>query len=105
MACCNCCTNTLNLGCFDACSVIIDTGIVADLTNEGTWILSLEFGRRTVYYSADIVAGDNVIFTLDSLNESYTYVGQIIDPNGTVISINQGGTDYDCIQFTTKITQ
>ncbi len=103
MSCCHCCENTLNLGCVNACGLIFDTGIVVDLATEGTWILELSFGNVVQYYSTDVLDGDNVIFTMNNLNESYTYTGVIIDPLGAIVEIEKGGLLYDCIQFTTKI--
>lgn len=103
MSCCHCCENTLILGCVNACGLIFDTGITADPTTEGTWILELTFGNVIQYFSTDVIDGEDVIFTLNNLNESYTYTGVIIDPSGTVIEIEKNGVQYDCIQFTTKI--
>lgn len=102
MSCCNCCTNTLNLGCLNSCGALLDTGIVIDPTTEGTWILELSFGGRAIYYSTDVLDGDTLLFDMTNLNESYTYTGVIINPAGEIISINQGGIDYDCIEFSTK---
>lgn len=102
MPCCNCCQNTLNLGCFNACNFVYNTGIFADATNAGTWILELTFGSVNVYYSTNANKNEEVIFTLTNLNENYTYSGQIIDPNGEIINIEIDGIEYDCIEFSTK---
>lgn len=103
MPCCNCCEKSLNLGCFNACNFIYNTGIVADALTAGTWILELTFGSVNVYYSVDVLDGETVIFTLTNLNENYTYSGQIIDPNGEIITLEVNGIEYDCIEFSTKI--
>lgn len=103
MPCCNCCEKSLNLGCLNACNAIYNTSIVVDALNEGTWILELTFGSVNIYYSVDVLDGETVIFTLTNLNESYTYQGQIIDPNGEIINIEVNGIEYDCIEFSTKI--
>lgn len=103
MSCCNCCENTYFLGCINSCGGIFDTGIVADALSEGTWILQLYFGRRIKYFSVDVLDTETVIFAIDGLNESYTYQGQIIDPNGNIVTLNVNGIDYNCIEFTTKI--
>jgi len=47
--------------------------------------------------------GETVIFTLTNLNENYTYSGQIIDPNGEIVTLEVNGIEYDCIEFSTKI--
>jgi hypothetical protein len=86
MSCCNCCENTLNLGCLNACDAVYNTGIVV-----------------SVYYSIKVLDGETVIFTLNNLNENYTYTGQIIDPFGEIVNIEVDGIEYDCIEFSTKI--
>jgi hypothetical protein len=103
MACCNCCENTLNLGCLNSCNALFNTGIVADALTAGVWVLQLSFGSVSVYYSVDVLNGETVIFTLTNLNENYTYQGQIIDPNGEVVNIKVNSIEYDCIEFSTKV--
>jgi hypothetical protein len=103
MACCNCCENTLNLGCINSCDAVFNTGIVVDALNEGIWVLQLSFGSISIYYSIDVLDGETVIFTMTNLNENYTYTGQIIDPNGEVVKIEVDGIEYDCIEFSTKV--
>ena len=103
MPCCNCCEKTLNLGCLNACNAVYDTGIVVDALTEGTWVLELTFGSVSIYYSVDVEDGETVIFTLTNLNENYTYQGQIIDPNGEIVTLEVNGIEYDCIEFSTKI--
>jgi hypothetical protein len=103
MPCCNCCEKTLNLGCLNACNAVYDTGIVVDALTEGVWVLELTFGSVSIYYSVDVEDGETVIFTLTNLNENYTYSGQIIDPNGEIVTLEVNGIEYDCIEFSTKI--
>ena len=103
MPCCNCCEKTLNLGCLNACNAVYNTGIVVDALTEGTWVLELTFGSVSIYYSVDVEDGETVIFTLTNLNENYTYQGQIIDPNGEIVTLEVNGIEYDCIEFSTKI--
>lgn len=103
MPCCNCCEKTLNLGCLNACDAVYNTGIVVDALTEGTWILELTFGSVSIYYSVDVEDGETVIFTLTNLNENYTYQGQIINPNGEIVTLEVNGIEYDCIEFSTKI--
>jgi hypothetical protein len=103
MPCCNCCEKTLNLGCLNACNAVYNTGIVVDALTEGVWVLELTFGSVSIYYSVDVEDGETVIFELTNLNESYTYQGQIIDPNGEIVTLEVNGIEYDCIEFSTKI--
>lgn len=102
MPCCNCCVNTLKLGCLNACNAVYNTGIVVDALTEGVWVLELTFGSINIYYSVDVFDGETVIFTLTNLNENYTYSGQIIDPNGEIVTLEVNGIQYDCIEFSTK---
>jgi hypothetical protein len=103
MACCNCCENTLNLGCINSCDAVFDTSIVADALTEGIWVLQLSFGSISIYYSIVVLDSETVIFTMTNLNENYTYTGQIIDPNGEIIKVVRDGIEYDCIEFSTKV--
>jgi len=103
MACCNCCENTLNLGCINSCDAVFDTRIVVDTSTQGTWILQLSFGSVSVYYSTTVVDGESVSFTMTNLNENYTYTGQIIDPSGIIVKVEVNGIEYDCIEFSTKV--
>jgi hypothetical protein len=103
MPCCNCCENTLNLGCLNACDAVYNTGIVVDALGVGTWILQLSFGSVIIYYSTTVNDGETVIFTLNNLNENYTYQGQIISPAGIIVKIEVDKIEYDCIEFSTKI--
>jgi hypothetical protein len=103
MSCCNCCNNTLNLGCFNSCDLTLNTGIVATAITAGTWVLELDFGRRVIYYSVDVADGETVVFNITNLNENYTYQGVLIDPNDNQVSFEVSGIEYDCIQFTTQI--
>ena len=101
MSCCNCCENTLILGCINSCDAVLNTDIIATIA--GVWILELNFSNVTIYYSFDANMFDTVIFTLENLNENYTYTGQIIDPNGNVVKLFIDGIEYDCIEFSTKV--
>ena len=103
MACCNCCENTLNLGCINSCDAVFDTNIIVDSVGAGVWILQLSFGSISIYYSVNVVDGETVIFTLNNINENYTYTGQIISPAGFVVKVERDGIEYDCIEFSTKV--
>jgi hypothetical protein len=103
MACCNCCENTLILGCINSCNAVFDTGIKADAITEGRWYLILTFGSISITYFIDVKDGENVIFDMPNLNENYTYTGQIISPSGEIVNIEKDGIEYDCIEFSTKV--
>jgi hypothetical protein len=103
MACCNCCENTLILGCINSCNARLDTNITVDALTEGIWILQLTFGSVSVYYSLYFADGAKVKFDMTNLNENYTYTGQIISPLGEIVNIEKDGIEYDCIEFSTKV--
>ena len=103
MACCNCCENTLNLGCLNACDAVFNTGIIADALTAGRWYLILTFGSISITYFIDVKDGDSVIFTMTNLNENYTYTGQVINPQGEIVNFEVDGIEYDCFEFSTKV--
>lgn len=103
---CFCCETIYNLGCFRACDdTFLETGLFADLTNEGVFALHLNFNGIEVIVSQDVAAGDEIVFPLSSscINESYTYTAQIYDKDGNIVPLIYGETTYDCIKFQTII--
>lgn len=82
-----------NLGCFDPCGEL-DTGRLAMQTGEYT--LRLNYLGSVVKVKADQTAGLPLAFPLTGINESFTFMGRVLDPQG-----DQEGED---VQFTTVIT-
>jgi len=103
MACCNCCTNTLNLGCFDSCGLTFDTAEIVGVLNVGDWVIEMQQGRRKIKFIQAFALADPVIFNLYNLNENFTYEDVIItDPTGSQFTYTFGGIVYDCFKFTTQ---
>ena len=103
MSCCNCCQNTLNLGCINSCGATFITGIIADSYTAGIWILQLTFGNVVIKYEQKFNDNDFVIFEMPNLNENYTYTAQIFMPSGQLVTFQPDNIIYDCIEFSTKV--
>lgn len=103
MDCCNCCTSTLNLGCYSPCVTSLDLTAVVGIGDAGTWRLEFDFGRLVIAFESVLVEGEQIIFRLTDLNEFYTYNGLIRKPDGTVLNFTVAAVVYDCLQLTTKI--
>jgi len=78
---------------------VFDTGQIAGIGEDGVYRLTLGFGRRHIIVENDIIAGQPIKFSLPTLNENYTYIAQIEQPDGDVWTLNE----YDCFKFTTLI--
>lgn len=103
MSCCNCCTNTLDLGCFAPCGLTIDFSNGAVSGIEGEWLIEYEFGRRSGSQSVTLAADEPIAFTFTELNENYTYTATITDPDGDTYTRTVDGTEYDCFKFKTRV--
>lgn len=71
---------------------------------DGEHTLRLEFLGQSLEITADLSNGDNVTFATEDLNERFTYIGQVLDPDGTVMRFTVNDVEYDCFEFTTKST-
>lgn len=101
--CCPCCVNTLNLGCFSFCSPVFNAGTVG-VGDAGVWSLRLNFGRSFLLFEIILAEGDPIEFTLDNINENYTFTATITKPDGTEFTYTDIDSNvYDCFKFTTKI--
>jgi len=103
MSCCNCCTNTLNLGCFAPCGLSIDfsDGVASGIA--GDWSIQYEFGRRSGSKTVTLTDADPIVFTFTELNENYTFTATITDPNGDTYTQTVDGIEYDCFKFKTRV--
>jgi hypothetical protein len=104
MSCCNCCTNTLFVGCFPPCGLTIDFSNGAASGIDGDWSISYEFGRVSGSQTVTLTAADPIAFTFTELNEYYTFTAAITDPNGDTYIQTVDGIEYDCFKFSTKPT-
>ena len=100
--CCPCCTNTLDLGCFEPCGLTFTAGVVG-VGEGGVWSIKLDFLRRFVGFSETLADGDPIAFDLEGINEMFTYTAQIFKPDGTIFTYTDGdGNTFDCFKFSTK---
>lgn len=103
MSCCNCCTNTLNLGCFAPCNLTIDFSDGAPAVIAGDWVIEYEFGRRSGSQTVTLTDADPIAFTFAELNENYTFTATITDPNGDTYTRTVDEIEYDCFKFKTRV--
>lgn len=96
-----CCTNI-----FRICDVIVCTGemltLPVSVPADGEYTLELEFLQDIIEKKSTLSAGDNFTFDIENLNERFTYVGNIKNPDGTPLKFTVEGVEYDCLEFTTK---
>lgn len=97
----SCCCTTI----FRVCDLVIcedELVLPVPIPGDGEYILELDFLDDVIRKSAMLSSGDNATFSTEGLNERFTYVGRIIDPNGQTLTFVNDGVTYDCIEFTTK---
>lgn len=100
---CRCCTNSLLVGCVSNCAkLIINTG--STLAGD-VFTLFVDFANTEQALQYVIPAdGDKPIFELNSLNENYTFIGQVYR-NDTAVKFSDSATnEYDCIKFSTRFS-
>ena len=92
---CNCsksCQCPTDLGCFDPCGELA-TGLDAFAT--GDYVLTVGYLGKTVKVVAAQTALSEIVFSLEGLNENFTFQGTVTDPDGEVVS---------SVKFTTSKT-
>ena len=97
MNCGCCCTNTLNFCNANICDGEIDFDIKAQIAGIHKFVT--EFLGFQITIENEFEIGDEIIFPIDELNESYQFTGQLFDPNGAKILIRKDTIDYDCFKF------
>lgn len=103
MNCCPCCENTLFLGCYNPCGMVIDFDMIVTGGMAGDWTLQLTFGRQIQNFVVSLAVGDDIKFNISNLNEYYTYSLTLLDPDGNVVMVEVNGVEYDCFEFKTQI--
>ena len=103
MNCCPCCENTLYLGCYNPCGMVIDFDMIVTGGMAGDWTLLLTFGRQKQKFVVSLSVGDDIKFNLSNLNEYYTYLLTLLDPDGNTVMVEVNGIEYDCFEFKTQI--
>lgn len=101
--CCDCCENTLNIGCVGPCGLTIDLGVLVPKDFGGEWVVELNFQRRKLTISKFYVEFSPIILELFGLNENYTFSFKLRMPNGEYYAFFKDAVEYDCISFTTQI--
>jgi len=103
MGCCKCCESTKDIGCFEPCGIVFETGVTCPIGLGGEWTLTIKFNRRNMRFKNDLVDGQPINFLVGCISDEYTFTACIEKPNGEIAFLTIDGQDYDCIQFTTKI--
>ena len=103
MNCCPCCENTLFIGCYNPCGMVIDFDMIVTGGMAGDWTLLLTFGRQKQKFVVSLAVGDDIKFNLSNLNEYYTYSLTLLDPDGNVVMVEVNGVEYDCFEFKTQV--
>ena len=92
---CNCSTlcscAPTDLGCFDPCGTLA-TGI--DATTSGVYTLKVGYFGSTVVIESEQTAWEEITFPLSGLNENFTFMGDIIDPDGEHVATVKFTTSY-----------
>lgn len=98
----SCCCTKL----FRICDVVtcddLDLVLPIPVPADGEYTLELNFLQHVLRKTVELSAGDNATFDKADLNEQFTYVGQVKDAAGEVVTFVIDGKTYDCIEFTTK---
>jgi hypothetical protein len=87
------------------CDVVVcDEQVVLPIAapQDGLYEMELDFLDGTIRKSAMLSSGDPLTFETLDLDETYTFVGRAIGPDGAALTFTKDGTVYDCFEFTTK---
>jgi hypothetical protein len=73
-------------------------------TATGVYKLSVSFLGVEHLVESQVEAGQPITFPLDGLNEAFVYIGRVTDPNGNPVTKTEGGVEYECFSFETRIS-
>lgn len=90
-----CCTNTIDLGCFDGCGSIA----IENTTYTGDVFIDIKSNNTTVHQTTTATAGKPIVINLSYINENSCHTMRMYDSNGEVLVIR----GVDCYNFRTKI--
>ena len=98
-----CCLKTLDLCTVPICGRLELNVTAMDAGSPGgtSYKLVLDFLSYQISVEQEQVEGQNVSFDVSMLNENYQYTGQLFDPNGDLVTIEDSPNSYDCIKFKT----
>ena len=83
-----CCNEYTDLGCINACEPLF----LGEASEQGTYIILLEFNEVVTKYEKLLDIGDPLSFDVE-MNENYKYTGKFITPSNV----------ETCFKFTSKI--
>lgn len=100
-----CCSRILNLCNVSICGTleIQQAAGAAESGSANIYTLVLDFLNTTTSIVQEQTEGENIVFDVSSLNESYQYTGKIYDSAGNPVTIGDSGDEYDCIKFKTIV--
>lgn len=75
-----CCNEIINLGCYNSCEKLINTGIEADVSGE--WKIEVEFNGGIFFINFSVETGEKIKIP-NKFNEDYTHLIKIYKPDGT----------------------
>ena len=101
--CCNCCTSTFKIGCIDPCGIIWQSNVQVPAGLAGQWALYIEFNRRNLQFTNELIEGQPINFAVGCLNPFYKYKAYIKKPDGNVAEFTIDGETFDCFKFATPI--
>lgn len=78
-----CCTNIVNIGCFDSCTPNITTGLTSDAI--GIWKIEIDYMGITKKIEIDITAPATITIP-NNFNEDYEYIFRVYRPDGTLFN-------------------
>jgi hypothetical protein len=96
-----CCTKIYALCSVNPCGDTLELPIPVIL--DGLHTLELDMLGKLLTTTAQQSAGAQVmLFQVSELNENFTFVGQVRDPAGAIVTFTIDQVEYNCIQFKTK---
>lgn len=101
MSCDCCCKKILRLCKASVCGSI-DFGITAQV--DGVHKMEFDFLGSTFSRFKQFAVDDKIIFPLDGMNESYTFIVKLYEPDGKQVVIKIDDIEYDCFEFETALS-
>lgn len=95
-----CCQKVYKLCDVTVCTQDLRLPIITEV--EGDHVLELEFLGDVLRQTGSFGSDDTVSFGTSDLNEGFTYVGHVLDPNNQKMLFTVDGVEYDCFEFTTR---
>ena len=98
----SCCSNIMDLGCFNHCDIIEISELVADVT--GVYTFEVTFAGHTFSLPTTFTMGDNLTLDLSYFNEHASLIVKIKDTTGEYLEYAESEfIVYDCFRINTKV--